>query len=390
MGNSSRLSILEVSEPNKDGVFIHVRGLLRHLVKAGHELVYAYSEKRSASQLGDFLKELDAAGVTTKRLQIGNAPCAGDVAAGFWLLWSICTQRPDVVHGHSSKAGALIRLAAALLPGPAYIYTPHAYYSMSERPRGMKIGYWWLEKLLSPLSLTINISRDERRFAVSKLGLGRAKACVSPNPVDLERFNVSNKAARQELRRQWGIPEGRVVFGTLARFGSQKDLDTFYRAAIDCAVKLPNIHFMHLGAGDESVHYLEKTKQAGVGGQFTHIDYLADPAPFYGCLNAFVITSRFEAGWPIVMLEALALGLPVITTDFVGIYARNPAELSHATLVPVGDAGALAKQIQSVASWGGDMQTNHREYVERFFSPAICYGAVANIYRDLSASPVIV
>ena len=389
---SRPLRILEVSEPNKDGVFIHVRGLLRHLLNSGHQVTYAYSSLRSSSQLEPLLLELQAAGAKSRELKITNSPGPRDVTAVVWLLWQIYTQKPDIVHGHSSKAGALVRLASFLLPSFVYIYTPHAYYSMNTRPLGLKIGYWWVELALASLATTINISRDERRFAINVLGLVRSKAMIAANPVDLVRFCPTNADRRRQLRGKWNIPASAIVFGTLARFSAQKDLGTFYRAAIRCAKVSADLHFIHLGAGKEIDLYKNEVARAGVCSQFTFIEYLADTEPFFACLDAFVITSRFEAGWPIVMLEALALGLPVVTTDFVGLSANDPADLSHAAVVPVGDDEKLAESMLSRADSlrVNKQETNHRSYVEAHFAPNVCYGKVEQLYVQLAASVEVI
>ncbi|MCS6244893.1 MAG: glycosyltransferase [Opitutus sp.] len=392
MLTSRSLRILEVSEPNKNGVFIHVRGLLNHLLRSGHCLTYAYSSTRSSSQLDALLVDLHTARGASVDFEISNGPSLRDSFAWVWILWHIYAERPDIVHGHSSKAGALVRFAAMVMPTTAYIYTPHAYYSMSARPDGWRMGYWLIERVLAPWATTINISRDERRFAVNALKLGRAKAVIAPNPVELNRFRPVNAERKWQVRAQWSIPASANVFGTLARFGEQKDLGTFYRAAIHCAKSDPLCHFIHLGTGKDADFYQQEVCKFGVATQFTFIDYLADPEPFYACLDAFVITSKFEAGWPIVMLEALALGLPLITTDFVGLGANDPRELSHITIVPVGDDHSLAKSISAVAA---DLRLappriNHREYVESHFAPNVCYGQVEQLYDNMTKPSVIV
>jgi glycosyltransferase involved in cell wall biosynthesis len=258
---------------------------------------------------------------------------------------------------------------------------------MNTRPQGLKIGYWWVERALASLATTINISRDERRFAINTLGLGRAKALIAANPVDLVRFRPTNADRRRQLRGKWNIPASAIVFGTLARFSAQKDLGTFYRAAIRCAKVSADLHFIHLGAGKEIEFFKNEVTQTGVFSQFTFIEYLADTEPFFACLDAFVLTSRFEAGWPIVMLEALALGLPVVTTDFVGLSANDSKDLSHADVVPVGDAEKLAERMLMRAdSIRVEKQaTNHRSYVETHFAPNVCYGKVEQLYAQLAA-----
>jgi glycosyltransferase involved in cell wall biosynthesis len=392
MQQSRRLRILEVSEPNKDGVFIHVRGLLHHLQREGHDLTYAYSDLRSSTQLAPLLCEIETQGAKTKNLLISNTPSTGDFKALLWLLWCIINDRPDIVHGHSSKAGALIRMAAFLLPSCAYIYTPHAYYSMAKQPVGLKIGYWWIEQLLAHLAVTINISQDERKFAKQKLCLGRAKAMIAPNPVDLDWFRPASMDRKKTARSKWGISANAFVFGTLARFGEQKDLGTFYEAAINCALNLPNVHFVHLGSGLEAAHYQAQVSKAGVNAQFTFIDFLADTAPFYACLDCFIITSRFEAGWPIVMLEALATDLPLITTNFIGLQANDPSHLSHTRIISVGDISQLILKITEFVSEHNhkEIKTNHSAYVEAHFSPNVCYGKVTSLYRDLAQPATII
>lgn len=382
------LRSIQVAEPGKDGVFIHVKGLIQFLLGSRQELVYFYSSKRGCAQLDELLAELSKEGVETRDLKVGNAPCPRDLTAMAGLLWAIHKFRPQIVHGHSSKAGALARLASLLVGGVRCVYTPHAYYSMAQKPTGWRILYWWIEQLLADGGTTINISRSEERFAVEQLGLAGYRRTVAPNPVaSLKRFSVPSSDDKRELRRAFSLPEDAFVIGIAARVSEQKDLDTFYRAAAVLAGRRRDVWFFHLG-GDGERRYRRFAEEKGFADRVRWLDFQQDPSSFYKTLDLFALTSKFEAGWPFVMLEALATGLPMISTEFIGIDAHPVETLSAFQRVPVGDSAELAEKMEHAIENrrnGADCANNHRAVVERTFDSEACYGKVLELYRRESA-----
>jgi hypothetical protein len=74
------------------------------------------------------------------------------------------------------------------------------------------------------------------------------------------------------------------------------------------------------------------------------------------------------------------------------LQANDPEDLSHALVVPVGDVAALEKQVAGLTAELrlGALATNHRAYVEAYFSPEVCYGKVERLYRELPDKGVVV
>src|ERR1017187_488356 len=119
----SRLSFLIVVEPGRDGVFRHVEGLIDFLLKRNARVHLAYSSRRSGVAMLKLVERVHSAGGEVLDLKVVNVPELADGPALFRLIGLMRRIRPDIVHAHSSKAGALARVAAWLLRHPRYLYT---------------------------------------------------------------------------------------------------------------------------------------------------------------------------------------------------------------------------------------------------------------------------
>src|SRR3954453_3654223 len=102
------MTVLVVSQPGQDGVLRHVDLLCRYMIRRGVRLHLAYSDRQSCSQLRALVEHVDESGGRTLNLRVGNAPELADVRAIRGLLKLIREEKPDVIHGHSSKAGGLV------------------------------------------------------------------------------------------------------------------------------------------------------------------------------------------------------------------------------------------------------------------------------------------
>jgi glycosyltransferase involved in cell wall biosynthesis len=184
------MQILLVTEPGVDGVFRHVEALASFLLEHGHQVHLAYSDVRGSDRLTQLVAKVTVAGGKTVNLAVSNAPGPGDLAALLKLRKLVQEARPDVIHAHSSKAGALARALVCLGVRQPVFYTPHAYYGLSGKGGMKALVFNAVETVLGRVGTTINLSEGEKAFARNALKIPQARLRLIANPVDCERFRA--------------------------------------------------------------------------------------------------------------------------------------------------------------------------------------------------------
>ena len=207
----------------------------------------------------------------------------------------------------------------------------------SENPRLRPL----LVKALGRADRLFSVSDSLRRHAIG-LGVDPARIRVVGNGVDTERFRPVDRA---EARRRFGLPAEAKV---LVSVGGLVERKGFHRV-IDCLPRLcrrfPDLHYLVIGGpsaeGDWGGRLREQVARLGLE---RHVLFLGPVAPeelkYPLCAaDVFVLATRNE-GWANVFLEAMACGLPVVTTD-VGGNREVVARPELGTVVPFGDGEAL-------------------------------------------------
>lgn len=382
------LSVLLVVEPGLDGVFRHVEGLVSYMASRNVAIHLAYSSRRSGSGMRELVERIRATGGQTLDLKVSNIPEFGDGPALARLIGLIRRTRPDVIHAHSSKAGALARAAAIFLRHPHCLYTPHAYYGMAKPPSPKVVFFNWVERSVGRFGLTIAISDDEAAFARDTLRIQTDRLSIIHNPVDTKRFTPPTREERKKARERLGIPEQAVVLATIGRMCWQKDPETAYAAVAPVAAENPDLHFLHLGWGKWKEYLLGYSRRLGFASRLRILDYVDDPRCVYQAIDGLVVSSRYEAGWPLVFLEAMASNIPVVASTCLGMSDVGRAGLSHVWTFPPEQTEDCTKAVrQWLASHRrGIGDCNHRDFAIGRLSPERCFGALFDLY--LSGSSV--
>jgi glycosyltransferase involved in cell wall biosynthesis len=378
----SPLSVLILAEPGLDGVFRHVEGLIDMLLKRGARVHLAYSSRRCGAAMLLLVERVRTSGGKVLDLRVSNVPEFGDISAFLRLVGLIRRTRPDIVHAHSSKAGALGRFAALVLRHPYCIYSPQAYYGMA-KPRSLKVRFYnWVERLLGRFGTTVAISNDEANFARNVLGVRADRIHVIHNAVDTFHFIPATPEQRRVARDALGIPQEAVVLAIIGRMCWQKDPVTAYTGVAPVCSKNPDLLFVHLGWGKWKQYLLECAGQLGIGKQLRIVDYADDPRGFYNAIDALVVSSRYEAGWPLVFLEAMACNLPVVAATGMGMSDVGNAHLSHVWTFPPEHAAGCTAAVSEwlVAHRQGIHNCNHRQFAIDHLSPERCLGAILDLY----------
>jgi glycosyltransferase involved in cell wall biosynthesis len=305
------LRILEVLEPSGGGSGRHFVDLCAGLKARGHTVTAVYSPVRAEARFVRELMGLDLAKVIA--LPMLRAVGPKDYASWRALNRLIRDEGPfDIIHGHSSKAGALTRLR---LPGPHIprIYTPHAFRTMDPTLSSKgRLVFGAIEGLLGRFltDRLICVSGNEYAHALG-LGIPATKLSVVVNGV-----GTMPSGRRTEIRGQFGIPQDALVFGFIGRLSAQKAPERLIAAFAAIAGTVPEARLLIIGSG-ELESDVRRQIAAGAIADRVVIDADLPGSEALQALDVLVMTSRYEA-MSYVMLEGAAAGLPLILTDVGG------------------------------------------------------------------------
>ncbi len=309
------MKILTVIETGGGGSGRHILDLVTGLVASGHEIHIVYSPLRA--EAGFEAKLLALSGVTVVSMDIRKAVGMHDLSVLLELRRYIRDHGPfDIVHGHSSKGGALGRLAATGTAA-ARLYTPHGLYTLNPvlTPLKKKV-YGTIEALLARTISdgVIAVSAEEFEHALA-LGFPAQKMYLVGNGVD--RRDASELAAtRREVRARLGVPDDLPVVGFVGRFCTAKAAERFVELARRIRDAGQDARFILLGSGRTAGDINSMISAYGLD------DYLQvfpneSGEAFMPAFDIYTLTSRYEA-MPYVLLEALAAGCPIVATDVGG------------------------------------------------------------------------
>ncbi len=262
-------------------------------------------------------------------------------------LWSLVrlmrTFRPHVVHTHTSKAGALGRIAATVCRVPVVVHTFHghvfdAYFSPFKTRLVVAAERMLARGAHALVAVTPRVRRD-----VLARGIGAdGKVVVVSLGLDLDPL-LAAPARRGELRRELGVPPDAPLVGIVARLVTVKAHEVFLQAAKAIAPVRPDIVFLIVGDGDRRAELEGAARAAGLGSRVRFLGWRADLDRIHADLDVVVLTSKNE-GSPIALIEAMAAARAVVSTRAGGV-EDVVTDGETGVVVPVGDASAVARAI---------------------------------------------
>jgi L-malate glycosyltransferase len=267
-----------------------------------------------------------------------------DLRWAFRLRRLLRDHRIDVVHVHSPYVAGIARLVArSFRPArrPRIVYTEHLPWP----------GYVLPTRLLNAFTFPLDdvhvAVSDAVRDSVWKPLATRLRTVVHGIPLDdVRRRTEDRDAARKEL----GIQPDEILIGTVGNLREQKrypDLLEAARAVVDAE---GSIRFAAAGAGADDpsgAAIIRRHAALGLADRFRFLGYVEDTGRFLSACDLFVLASGFE-GLAVSMMEALALGLPVVATAVPGIEGEI-RDGEEGLLVPVGRPDLLAAAILTLA-----------------------------------------
>jgi glycosyltransferase involved in cell wall biosynthesis len=334
------MKVAQIIESTLGGTGRHVLDIIDGLYNRGVDKIHLiHSLNRADATYLNRLKH-SRPWLTTYEVRMYReiSPIA-DMAAA----WQIATYLKhkgsfDVVHVHSSKAGAVGSLAARLVGVPRIVFTPNAFVSFGTSGfRGWL--YLQFERLCGQLAhRVVAVSNEEQAYALVQGIASMSRLSVIPNgiiPPDLSVYST----ARSRLRAEWGIAENTRLIGSIGRLTAQKDPLLFVEVAARRALRFTANEEMYVMGGTGELENEVKTLIAkrGLEGRVMPIGFRTDMDAVLSSLDVYVLHSRYE-GMPLTVLEAMGHALSVVSTKVSGV--AEPLQ-GGGILVEPGDAAAL-------------------------------------------------
>ena len=388
-----RRKILRViARLNIGGPARHAVILNRGLNAEGYRTLLAHG--RPAPEEGDLEELVFRNGLEAVRVPgLGRRIHATSDVIAFWtLLKLLFRERPDIVHTHTAKAGALGRCAGFVFnltrtsrrARCAIVHTFHGHVLHGYfGPLGTRMVQL-TERILARITdKIIAISERQRDEIAAILRLPDHKITVVPLGLDLEHL-LAIETPDRSLRSSLGWSEDHLVVGYVGRLVPIKDVPMLLAAFAELARDNPAARLLIVGDGEQR----EKLEEAARAQRVTPLVHFAgwqhDLPRVYGAMDVVALTSRNE-GTPVAIIEAMAAARPVVATSVGGVpdvVRQGESGLLVAPEDSVAFAAALARLAEDPLL-RRHMGQQGREQVSRRFGSARLVSEVAALYEGL-------
>ena len=340
---------------------LNVGGPARHVVLLDRGLqARGYQTLLVHGSVGDgeaSLEHLAAeAGIPTLRVPaLGRrVSLLSDLRAFASLLRVTFREAPDVIHTHTSKAGALGRVAAFTfnLTRPrhrrcAVVHTfhGHVFDGYFHTPANQVVR--GTERVLARVTdRIIAISPAQRDDLIDRFAVARPEATVVVSlGLDLAPFVAS--AGTRSFRTELGIDARSIVFGFVGRLVPIKNVPALVTAFARVLTAVPDACLVIAGDGSERPAVERMIAGLGIAGRVRLLGWREDLANLYATIDVCVLSSRNE-GTPVAVIEAMAAERPIVATRVGGV-ADVVDDGSTGILVPAGDVEALSDAMVQLA-----------------------------------------
>jgi len=259
-------------------------------------------------------------------------------------------QRPQILHTHTAKAGTVGRLAA-LLAGdarpPIVVHTFHGHVLHGYFGPLKSQAFRVLERLLARVTTRLIAVSPQVRDDLVALGVApEAKFSVVRLGVELGE-RVRTHVAGGEARARLGIAPERFVVGWVGRMTGVKRTDDVLESLHRLRERGVDAVLLMVGSGPDHDHVEQRASALGIVRHCYFLGYQEDVSGWYQAFDTMILPSANE-GTPVVVIEALAAGCPVVATSVGGV-PDVVREGVDGFLVPAGDVEQLAERLARLA-----------------------------------------
>ncbi len=323
---NDRIKVMHVVESFAGGVFTSVTQIVSSMDRNKFDTTLVYSGARSETPTS--IRERVRSDVRLVSLPMSREIRPWSDVVALLHLWRLMRrERPDVVHLHSSKAGGLGRVAARLTGVPHVFYSPRglAFLRQDVSP-GRRALYRWIERIGAWFGGTVVACSQGELEAARQV---TTRTALIPNAIDLALIDE----VRSEVRPHRG--DAPLTIAISGRVAPQRAPGLFARIATETRERSPrDVKFLWIGDGDVTVDLAAAPVE--ICGWLVRDEALRR---LWDDVDIYLHTSLWE-GLPLAILEAMALGKPVVATNVVG----------NRDAVADGETGLLADTAEGLVS----------------------------------------
>lgn len=294
---------------------------------------------------------------------------------GRWHLFSFFLRlvqhlqriHPDVLHGYGGTPNLLTIFLKPFFPSTRILWGLRNSNSDSNFYDWLGRLIFRLECILANFADLIVVNSYAGKTYYLSHGFPAKKMMVISNGIDIELFQPDLEA-RKKVRSHWGISQNTILIGLVGRLDLRKDHSTFLKAAALLCEHSQNVHFVCVGGGSENYarELDELASQLDISEKVIWEKARADMSAIYNALD-IVVSSSYTEGFPNVIGEAMACGVPCVVTDVgdsalivgnpdVVVPAKNPEALKN----------AVEKLIETLSSEGCDRAQIRQRIIDQF------------------------
>lgn len=237
-----------------------------------------------------------------------------------WTLWRLFRRlRPQIVHTHTAKAGALGRVSALLAGVPVRVHTFHGHVFRGYFGRWRTAFFLSIERLLARITTRIvAISVRQRDELRRYLRVPADRIAIVELGLDLERFTIADRPVARDRFRNAVRAGDRLVVSLVGRLTAIKNQALAIRALAILRATHPELLLVLVGGGEDEPTLRDLACRLGVAGHVRFAGWWDDLEAVYYGSDVIALTSDNE-GTPVCLIEALACGRPVVATNVGGV-----------------------------------------------------------------------
>lgn len=310
-----------------------------------------------------------------------------DIRAMRQLLKILRDKKIDILHAHCYKSD-LYGLILRRFHKMKLITTAHgplATFQFFWASKNWRVRYLYDQidlRILKYFETVIMVSDTMRRI-ISRHGVDPRKLIWIRNAIDSKYFR-RGAVRDEEFRASLGIPSDATVIGAVGRLNGEKDYPNFLGAAQLMLTKRQNAYFIIAGKGELEPELRKMADDLGVSHRVIFLGHFHDVRKVFEQMDVYVLSSTRE-GLPNTVLEAMAMEVPIVSTDVDGV-KEAVADQLDAILVPARDSRLLADGIETMlenTELRDRLVQNARRKVETEFSFAHRTRTIEDIYKRL-------
>jgi len=301
-----------------------------------------------------------------------GAPIARKSLRGLWALRRVLSERwADIVNSHSSTDSWLAALALGTLArAPRLVRTRH----VSSPIPGHALNRWLYR---SAAAHVVTTGEKLREQVMRETGLGAARVTSVPTGIDLGRFVPGDRLA---ARRGLGLPADAFTVGIVATLRSWKG----HRYLVEAVAGMPGAVLVMVGGGPGADNLRAQVVALGIESRVRMPGNQDDVVPWLQALDVFALPSYANEGVPQAIMQAMACGVPVVSTP-VGAIGELIRDGDTGLFVQPRDALALRaalERLQADASLRASLARRARGHVQAHFALGSMLERVEAVFRN--------